>query len=179
MSNLNLYTTPIENYFMAVDTVAGLEIPCHQPSPEETKVKSPSNGINNKYIRECLMKIKDKGIEISPTFRPELRLRFKPSTITALLNEYFKKKSHRHQFSLVLVGEYSLTGIYHMHGILDCEPRFASILRREMPREFGRTELKTISYPDSYVDYILKDEKKAKPTEKVVLSEETIIINST
>lgn len=124
-----------------------------------------------------LIKIREKlealssGMEITITYVPALRQRFNSSTLTDITKHTLEGVLKRHNFDIVLVGEFSETGLYHMHGIVKAETgRVVDALKRRLGRELGRVEIKQISFTESYINYVLKDINKGR----IIYSDEVI-----
>lgn len=108
-------------------------------------------------LRDQLNQISD-GIEITITFLPELHNRYNSSTLTQLVKHFFTSiRLKGDTLDVILIGEFSATGFYHMHGIIKTSPRVINLVKRKINREIGRTELKMIKYVESYINYIFKD----------------------
>lgn len=121
---------------------------------------------------ELLREISEKGIEYTQTFLPQLHMRYRPEQLTEILKELLVNYTKRYKFKVVLIGEYSQTGQYHLHGSILAPPKMINSLRRILPREIGRAELKPISFVESYIKYCFKDEytggyKQIDPTEYI------------
>lgn len=125
----------------------------------------------------------ENGIEITITFMPELQNRWRPETLTYMVREQFDKYNKRYDFTLVLIGEFSQTGVYHMHGALKTEAKMVNSIRRNFGRLFGRTELKGIKYSETWFNYCLKDENQNRAnyaeTKKELYKNLVIWINPT
>lgn len=131
----------------------------------------PPIGDVEKQLREVSL----KGIELTVTFKPELQLRWKPRTLTRMVKDIMSKRKCK----AVLIGEYSQTGMYHMHGSILADPRAINGMKREMARDIGRCEFKCIRYVDSWVEYCLKENGDKCGTNikrKDILVEELIIL---
>jgi len=123
-------------------------------------------------LKKELLKL-GSGIEITVTYKPQLQEHYNGKTLTEItLTEMEKVQKRNRDMKYILVGEYSKTGIYHMHGILLTSSRGVNGVRRRLQRELGRTELKAIKYLDSYVNYILKDDDNGK---RVITTDEVIM----
>lgn len=108
-------------------------------------------------IRQELEKI-SSGMEMTVTFKPELRDRYNSGTLTNIVRKLLNKIGNKFKLQCVLVGEFSDMGVYHMHGIIKTsEGRCIDAVRRLFKRDIGRIEIKQISYVDSYIDYIFKE----------------------
>lgn len=103
-------------------------------------------------------------VEFTVTFKPSLQtapdisLRdlVEESIRNILLDEMQKHPSRTP--TVTLMHEYSKTGMFHFHGILSgCLKKTLNTIRKQFNHYVGRTEIKTITYFDSYIDYIMKD----------------------
>jgi len=126
-------------------------IPCRLAAP-------PSPSPKRDLIIPILREISEKGIEYTQTFRPELHNRYTPETLTTILRDLLIRSQKRYKFTVILVGEYSKTGMYHLHGSIQAPPQMINGLRRRIPREIGRAEFKAIKYVESWIKYCFKQE---------------------
>jgi len=147
----------------------------HQPIPERTHSIKPVWEYYNEsgdsaipcpiaakcvpdmdQLREFVEHVSNLGIEITMTFLPELAQKYHPSTLSVMVEDAFLRYKKRYDFNVVLVGEYSPTGMYHFHGSLAAPVRMINSIRRNFPRTFGRTELKMIRHTEAWAAYVLK-----------------------
>lgn len=127
-------------------------------------VASPAKEDSQKYItdqqRDELYKyaldISEKGCEITFSFTEEIHNTYSNATLTKMVHEFMLKMVGSESVNMVGVGEISDLGRFHVHCVFYGPPRVAQKVRREAPRCFGRTEIKALSYPKSYVDYMFK-----------------------
>lgn len=96
------------------------------------------------------------GMEMTVTFKNDLMC-YDSKTITDLLTQRLLKSIKKYDFSLMLVGEFSETGRYHMHGMIIATGRVIDHLKRVIRKDFGIVQFRAISFTDSYIGYILKD----------------------
>jgi len=130
----------------------------------DTLVESPPkvrnitcDEINN--LRETLNLICDKGLEMTTTFKPEIHQRYKSITLTRMVFDLLSslKVKENESLKVCLIGEFSETGRYHMHGAIYCNsPRLLNTIRRKFAKNIGRTEIKMIHDTQKYIDYIFK-----------------------
>lgn len=123
-------------------------------------------------IENYLTEISSKGIELTVTYKPELGIRWSSYTLTALVADILKKKR---DLKACLIGEFSETGVYHMHGSVYASPRTINGLRRKMAREIGRCEFKAIRWVESWVKYCLKRDNNSN-LKKIIDYKELIYI---
>lgn len=121
-----------------------------------------------------LRDISEKGIEYTQTFKPELHNNYNSVSLTNILETLLRTYIKRYTFRVILIGEYSLTGVYHLHGSILAPPKMVNSLRRRLPREIGRAELKQIRYTETWIKYCMKDEYNG--TYKDIDFEEVITI---
>lgn len=101
------------------------------------------------------------GMEITITYKPQLRMQHNSTNLTDITTKCLLSTLKRHNFSTILIGEYSQTGHYHMHGILLTNTgRTIDAIIRKLTKELGRIEIRQIKYTESYINYILKDTKQ-------------------
>ena len=125
-------------------------------SPVRPKVE-----MNFGDLQRLLSDISEHGIEITATFKPELQECYNSASLTAMVEKELYKYRKRYSFSCVMVGEYSKTGVYHMHGSIHAPSKMINSIRRNFPRLFGRTELKMIKWVSNWVDYVFKIDDEA------------------
>lgn len=121
--------------------------------------------LNNRIIEPDLRRLCENGIELSVTFIPCLQISCTPAHLTNLVASELEKYYKRYKIEVMLIGEYSIVGKYHMHGAIIADPRVINILQRKFAKMFGRCEWKAIKYVESWVKYCLKDEKTNKEKE--------------
>lgn len=131
-------------------------------------VTSPEN------LRKDLRKASEKGVEITITFQPLLTERWRPETLTVMVNDQFKKYSTRYKFTVVLIGEFSKTGLYHMHGSILAEGKMLNSIRRNFPKQFGRTEIKAIRFSETWIQYVLKKDDDDREHEKPLYNNQVV-----
>lgn len=127
------------------------------------------------YLKQYMNEIGATGIELTITFLPTLHERYNSRTLTQLLINQFAEYRKRYKFNLVLIGEFSKTGLYHMHGVLRAPPRMVGSIRRNFPKRFGRTEVKAIKFVETWTAYCLKKDDDDRENHKDIIENETII----
>lgn len=126
-------------------------------------------------IKQQLSIMSEIGTELTITYKPDIHDRYTPATLTQMSRDNLFKIQKRHpELRAILIGEYSKTGMYHMHGTLKCDPRTLNALKRRLSHELGRCEIKSIKYVDSWVDYVLKKSDDDRINTKEILREEFI-----
>ena len=121
----------------------------------------------------------EKGVEITVTFKPEIHRLYAGDTLTDMVRVIFAGYKRRYQFKLMMIGEYSKVGMYHMHGSIVAPPKMINSIRRRLAREIGRTEIQMIRDTGRWASYCLKDEHKSsndKYVEKEVYRDEIIVM---
>lgn len=94
-------------------------------------------------------------VEITITYMPKL-MNTTDITLCALTKETLKQ-CMKGIGNAILYNEYSSVGRFHYHGILSgVRPRCLSAIRKNFSRYVGRIEIKTISYFNSYLNYMTK-----------------------
>ena len=109
---------------------------------------------------ECEKVVEDissKGMTMTVTFKPEIHDRWKPATLTRIVKDIMSKYMKRYKFRIILIGDYSDRGMYHMHGGIVAPPKMINSLRRRLPREVGRTELKQVKWSESWARYCVSE----------------------
>lgn len=128
-------------------------------------------------LLETIEIIGNHGLEITTTFKPEIHLRYKSITLTRLVFDLLASTRIKPNETLeaCLIGEFSDSGLYHMHGVLYCNsPRLLNSLRRKFHKDIGRTEIKQIHNLPRYMEYIFK----GRPERKILQQEVIIFHNS-
>jgi len=115
-----------------------------------------------KSLKDRLSDIAETGMEICVTFRPQLAALYNGDTLTDITLSTLTRILKKHDMNVILVGEYSDAGLYHMHGVIKADGRCINSLKRTLGRELGRIRLRAISFTGSYVEYILKDTDKSR-----------------
>lgn len=96
------------------------------------------------------------AVEITITFKPDLSIRYRPSTLTKMVEDILIKYRTKARFNIILVGEYSPTGLYHMHGSIISDGRMLNTIGNKLRREIGRTEIKNIRNTNNWIYYTFK-----------------------
>lgn len=95
--------------------------------------------------------------ELTITFTQNYRAMFDDEEIAGILYQeliYLRPRS----MNIVLIPEWGeKSNNLHYHGIISGSPSGMNKIKRQLEVRFGRTELKTISYPKSYYNYVIKD----------------------
>lgn len=126
-------------------------------------VKSPANKLTLDEliaIRAGLEEIAESGLEITITFHPMIHNRYKSITLTRMVFDLLTSLRIKpcSTLEIIMVGEFSKTGMYHMHGVIySNDARQLNNIKRRLNKEIGRTEIKMIRNTVKYIDYILKD----------------------
>lgn len=100
-----------------------------------------------------------KATEITVTFKPELETRWSDVPLKHITERVLRKCMIRFPKTSVicLIGEHSRVGRLHYHGVFWGIPNDkVSRLKRACTRDLGRTEIKMISFPESYLKYMFK-----------------------
>lgn len=136
-----------------IDLLNGLGGECKTLSPRR-RLEKP----DIEHLRYMLMKYSAISNEITITYKPEMSRNFNESSLTDITKTILCSMSKRRHLCFLLVGEFSPTGMYHMHGIVHTlGGRDVNYIKRKLGHELGRTEVKPIVYQESYVNYVLKD----------------------
>lgn len=108
---------------------------------------------------QCIRDIDDTiSTEISITFRPELSARWSSTSLAHITETVLRKalKHKRKDIGIILIGEYSEVGRWHYHGMIThSSGDICNLIKRVCARELGRTEIKQISFPESYKTYMM------------------------
>jgi hypothetical protein len=103
--------------------------------------------------------IADTGCEFTVTFNPLIHERYKSVTLTQMVFDLLHriKLKDRENLEIILVGEFSEVGRYHMHGVIKASnSRLLKRIRQKFTLEMGRIEIKQIHNVPKYIDYIFK-----------------------
>lgn len=143
----------------------------------ERKLLSPRRQITVEEIQILRSNLEQltTGMEITVTYKPVLRIQHNSTSLTDITTKCLLSVLKRHDFKLMLIGEYSDSGMYHMHGLLLTNTgRTVDALKRKLTRELGRVQIKTITWTEAYINYILKDTDKNRK----IYNDEIIKINT-
>lgn len=108
---------------------------------------------------KSIAKSMTNSLEICITFRDELIDRFEDETLMAMITEKLSRRFKKMPptAAILLIGEHSDIGRYHLHGLIQGIPNDdKSRLLKQIKREFGRSQIKMLTYSESYIDYIFK-----------------------
>lgn len=125
-------------------------------------------------VEQQLRLVSEKGIEITVTFKPELQDAFSSRRLTYMVYELLVKTKGKIQ--AVIIGEYSKTGLYHMHGSILADGKIINRVKRKLSKEIGRVEIKAIKYSESWVEYCLKKDDEVRAIHKPIVKKELIVI---
>lgn len=114
--------------------------------------------VSDTEIYKQIEALAETGLEYTQTYLPQLQARFSPETLTEITHKLLFDYRKRYVFHVILIGEISLTGMFHMHGVIKAPPKMINSLKRRLPRELGRAELKMIHNTQTWTKYCFKDE---------------------
>lgn len=149
-----------------------LAIPCPNAAPPAPPPPTPEE---TEGIKELLKSTSVSGVELTITFRPDLRDAYNKTTLRNMVIKYFNRY-RKYGFTMVLIMEISKTGMVHYHGSIMAPPEMMEKIRRGLPRAFGRTEIKCIKYTDSWVAYCLKNEDPCAPNTSTKKLDDKVVI---
>lgn len=116
--------------------------------------RSASGECEEQWIKDNIDQM--NCVEITVTFKPKLQ-----NTTDLTLKEITKgilEQCMEGRGKVILLHEYSSGGLFHYHGIISGVSRkILSVIRKNFTLHIGRIEIKTITYFESYVNYMLKD----------------------
>lgn len=101
----------------------------------------------------------EKSVEITVTFKEELISIWKEPALSDMVRKIILRyvKMSPTKAGSILIGEHSLVGRYHYHGIIyGMSGDIVAKLKRSLARHIGRVEIKMIKYTESYVMYMFK-----------------------
>lgn len=122
-----------------------------------------------------------RALEITITFKEHLLRMYKYEYLIILIRKYLLK--HQVNCKAVLISDWSKTGRFHLHGIIEMRERKADKLKtiqNYLSRTFGRIMIRTVTYWDSYMDYIVGQYTPGHPKYRndiPVFTKELIITN--
>lgn len=98
------------------------------------------------------------SVEITVTFKPTL-INSTDNTLKELTKGLLARCIGTSYFAVaVLCHEYGKNGRFHYHGIISrCTKKTLSNIRKQFEHYIGRIEIKTITYWDSYLQYMTKE----------------------
>lgn len=141
----------IEDYFAMEDLEENVERTGDTLSPVRSKVE----------LEEEIKKKIDKCTEITITYKNELIEQWNDGTLKDITEKVLRRVLQRCKIPktavICLIGEHSPVGRFHYHGVFcGIANDKISSLKRACTRHLGRTEIKMISFPESYIKYIFK-----------------------
>lgn len=113
-------------------------------------------------LEQRVKELVDNSLEICVTFKPLLQSMYNSNTLTDIVSNLLKKIHKKHDMELILIGEFSDSGMYHMHGLVKADGRTINIIKRNLTRDIGRVKIGMIKYTESYAKYIMKDVHKTR-----------------
>lgn len=121
--------------------------------------------IDDESIGKCktLMETLSSGMEITCTFSDKLINAHTSDTLTRILRDTLLRVRGVHYFKMLLIGEFSKIGRYHMHGMVYTDGRGIEAIKRKLGRDIGFCHCKQISFTDSYIKYIFKSDYEDLP----------------
>lgn len=130
----------------------------------ETLVVSPPNQQQLINIINNNIDSNKSPLEITITFKPVILLLTK-DVIKQNIEHNIRKILYNSRFcarlnnpKVILLHEFSQTGLFHYHGIFyGIRKDLIGEIRQMLIRTFGRIEIKTIRYWDTYVKYMTKE----------------------
>lgn len=98
------------------------------------------------------------SVEITVTFKPNL-INASDITLKKLTKGLILQCiSNKPNVTAILIHEYGKNGRFHYHGILSrCTKKQLSTIRKQFEHYIGRIEIKTITYWNSYLQYMTKE----------------------
>ena len=98
--------------------------------------------------------------EITITFKQKWRDSFDNDEILSMFQRYFRFLPLNNLKEILLVPEYGANKNLHFHGLIRGRAKELSSLKGFLNKRFGRSTISMIKYPDSYVEYLLKEQKE-------------------
>lgn len=135
-------------------------------------------GVSGKFLSplrpkieiETMIKLLDQftenTLEITITFLPELREKWNETTLGNITEKVIRRsiKNASPNTRMILIGEHSVTGLFHYHGIItNLSGNNVAKLLRACKRHLGRTCIKQVKYDASYKVYMTKSYINDKP----------------
>lgn len=131
----------------------GIEQPCHNSA----KIK-PIKMTDLRSLAEQAF-APEKCSELTVTFKPVLIDNWGEDGLKDMVELELRKALKKAPLNtqVLLIGEHSKLGMFHYHGLIQNAPNnILSCVKRRLNREIGRTNVRQISYHESYMDYIFK-----------------------
>ena len=105
----------------------------------ECNTLSPRRQIDKQditHIKQFLNENRQNSLEITITFKPILHQLYSSITLTEMVTHFFTslKLHDKDYLKLYAVGEFSPTGQYHLHGLLETTPRLLNTIKRKIAR---------------------------------------------
>lgn len=120
------------------------------------KPLSPIRPIKN--MEHIVHELIDSSTEITITFNEQLHRTWGELMLKDITQKVIERALKKVKgYTIVLIGEHSNVGRFHYHGIMRGVPNdMVAKLKRATTRHIGRTEIKMISYTESYEKYMFK-----------------------
>lgn len=96
--------------------------------------------------------------EISITFKQQWRDLKTNEEIKEMIRKYFNYLPFNGLRELIMITEYGTSKHLHYHGIIRGKVKDLSELNNMLNKRFGRSYIRTIKYPESYVKYMMKEQ---------------------
>lgn len=132
----------------------GVGKPLVLPTPELQTPETFYKHIREKYGNNY------STLEICITFKPELQMQWEAITLRSIVRERLLKTYKRINIkgkNIILVGEYSPTGMFHYHGLMiGFAGDDVSKIQRALRKDVGRTIIKDVRDFNAYIQYMFK-----------------------
>lgn len=169
-----MYSRTIESYYRDnIQDMAGGNDTLSSPRQRNEMTKRDIEEIRHQ------LNTMESGVEITITFRPVFRGLYSSGSLTRMVGEVIEKTRVKKDeyLEIMIIGEYSKTGMFHHHGIIKASGRLVDLIRRKLTKTFGRIEVKMIRNVPLYIDYILKDENSDGYTKRIIYDDEIFYYN--
>lgn len=114
------------------------------------------------YLRPIMERMLEHldSSEITITFKQIYRDNLDNDEIIKLIKRYFRFLPLNDIRELLLIPEYGQNKNLHFHGIIRGKSKSLSGLKGFLNKRFGRSTISNIKYPDSYINYLLKEQEE-------------------
>lgn len=136
---------------------AGYSGPVH-PLSQDRK-NGDSEYIDIVPLQEYAKRHMEHSTEITVTFKQEIHENWYEVAMKEMVEKVIRRSMRRaaDTSAVLLIGEHSNVGRFHFHGILHgISNDYVSKIHRALKRHIGRTQVRMVTFPDSYLKYMFK-----------------------
>jgi len=143
----------LEFYQKLYKKESGTTIPCHSSAKVENLIQIKDLEYWKKSATKLIME--EGTFEVTVTFTEYNRMTFTPYKLSMVVNDIMRHTRNVNNF--VMIPDVSEKGMYHLHGVVKVNELLAvNNLKRKLSKLCGRTQIKPITYRESYCKYCFK-----------------------